>query len=182
MVKILIVNNGTAYLKEIKNSLNSFEYSIIDFKDLDFKKTKEFTHIILSGSKEKIDFNKFKEQIRIINKLNKPILGICFGCQLISKNFKADIEKMPAYRKGKLKIKIIKKDKIFKNLKNKIEIYHDHGYNTKNIKKNLIVLAESEDGNEVIKHKTKKIYGFQFHPEKSKDGLKLIKNFINLFS
>ncbi len=182
MVKILIVNNGTSYLKEIKNSLNSFEYSIIDFKDLDFKKTKEFTHVILTGGKEKLDFNKFKEQIKIINKLNKPILGICFGYQLISKNFGSDIKKMSAYSKGKLKIKIIKKDKIFKNLKNKIEIYHDNGYNIKNIKENLIVLAESKYGIEIIKHKTKKIYGFQFHPEKSKDGLKLIKNFINLFS
>lgn len=182
MVKILVVNNGTAYLKEIKNSLNSFEYFVIDFRDLDFKKTKKFTHIILSGGKEKLDFDKFKEQIKIINKLNKPILGICFGYQLISKNFKSEIEKMPKYRKGKLKIKIIKKDKIFKNLKNKIEIYHDHGYNAKNIKKNLIVLAKSKDGGEIIKHKTKKIYGFQFHPEKSRDGLKLIKNFITLIS
>ncbi len=179
-MKILIINNNTNYLKEIKETLDKFNYNIISFEKIKYPDIEKFTHIILTGGKEKLDFEKFKEVIKIIKNSNKPILGICFGHQLICKFFGTDINKIK-YRKGNLKIKKIKEDKIFKDLGDEIEIYEDHEYIIKNIPKEMISLAESIDGNEVIKHKLKKIYGFQFHPEKTKDGKKLIKNFLNDF-
>ena len=88
-------------------------------------------------------------------------MGICFGHQLICKFFGTDINKIK-YRKGNLKIKKIKEDKIFKDLGDEIEIYEDHEYIIKNIPKEMISLAESIDGNEVIKHKLKKYMVFNF--------------------
>jgi len=179
-MKILIINNNTNYLKEIKKTFDKFNYEIISFEKIKYLDTEKFTHIILTGGKEKLDFGRFKEIIKIIKNSNKPLLGICFGHQLICKFFGANIKKIN-YIKGNLKIKKIKEDKIFRDLGDEIKIYEDHGYVIKNIPKEMISLAESVEGNEIIKHKLKKIYGFQFHPEKTKDGKKLIENFIYAF-
>lgn len=179
-MKILIINNNTNYLKEIKDTFDKFNYEIINFEKIKYKDAEKFTHIILTGGKEKLDFERFKEIIKIIKNSDKPLLGICFGHQLICKFFGTKIKKIK-HRKGNLKIKKIREDKIFKDLGDEIKIYENHEYVIKNIPKEMISLAESIDGNEIIKHKLKKIYGFQFHPEKTKDGKKLIKNFINTF-
>lgn len=94
--------------------------------------------------------------------------------------FGAELHKLDIHRKGPFTINVLKKDRIFEGLKDTLNIYEYHRYSMKNFDEHLVLLAESIDGAEIIKHKDKNIYGFQFHPEASEDGKILVENFLNL--
>ena len=78
-------------------------------------------------------------------------------------------------------INIISKDIIFKNNK-KIKIYESHSWKIAEIPEDFIILAKSKDSIEIIKHKEKEIYGFQFHPEHLVDKTEGDEIFLNLFN
>jgi len=85
---------------------------------------------------------------------------------------------------GKTSKIISKKTGIFKNIPNKFEAtrYHSLIIDKKNISKDLVITAETEDGIIMgIQHKKYNIHGVQFHPEsiKTNVGMKILKNFIN---
>ena len=76
--------------------------------------------------------------------------------------------------------KIIKKDKIFENIKNFSDFYFLHSYCIET-KKNLILSTTKYERSIAASIKYKNIYGIQFHPEKSQNnGIKIIENFSNL--
>lgn len=180
-MKILIINNDTSFLKELVEKLKGFEYKVINFKDFKEKDAEEFTHIILTGGNEKLDFNLFAEEKKLIQNLKKPIFGICFGHQLIVKIFGGEPVKLNFKKKGSFDVNLIKEDNLFEGLKEKINVYFSNLYYMKDIGKELVVLGKSDSGTEIIKHKDKKLYGVQFHPEVgSQDGEKIIKNFLKI--
>ena len=132
-------------------------------------------------------FNKFIE-------LNKPILGICGGAQLINVasggTLIQDLIKIPINHEQinprnqtSHKINIRKKSKLYKICnKDKIKVNSAHHQSVKKLGKNLIVSATSSDGIiEAIEHKKHKwCIGVQWHPEFliTKYDLKIFKNFI----
>jgi GMP synthase (glutamine-hydrolysing) len=178
-MKVLIINNNTSFLEELIEILKDFEYEIIDFKDFKEKDAERFTHIILTGGDEKLDFDLFSEEKKLIENSEKPILGICFGYQLIVKIFGGEPVKMNFKRQGYFDVKILKKDLILEGLEEIIKIYQSHWYFMKYLGKELICLGESNFGIEIIKHRDRKLYGVQFHPEvKSQDGKIIIDNFL----
>ncbi|GAG23693.1 unnamed protein product, partial [marine sediment metagenome] len=144
--------------------------------------TEKYDAIILSGSYDFLPTEEdFSKEIKLIKEYSKPILGICFGFQLICYAYGSKLEKLYAEEKGILHIDITIPDKIFDGL-NSLKVFENHRWYIKEIK-TLIPLAKSKDGIEAIKHPEKKIYGFQFHPEsfiKKTDGKRLIRNFLEL--
>jgi len=177
-MKILIIDNNTSFLKKIMNSLGDVRYEVINFKNFREEDAERFTHIILSGGKEKLDLNLFNEEKKLIENSEKPILGICFGYQLIAKIFGGKPVKMDSEKRGYFGVNLIKKDVLFDGLKEKINVYFFNLYSMKNFREKLDVLGKSEFGDEIIKHRGKKLYGVQFHPEVGSEGKKIIKNFL----
>jgi len=133
----------------------------------------------------------------VLNK-KKPILGICVGMQLFSKEgFEAEktkgfgwinayVTKIPLNIKnlklphvGWNNIKIIKKKKLLRDLRDNCHFYFVHSYEFVTTE-DEIVLAKVDYGKEIIVCIEKEnIFGCQFHPEKSQvDGIKLISNFL----
>ena len=130
----------------------------------------------------------------------KPLLGICVGLQMFAdvgyeetetkglgwiagKVTKIDKQN----RKYKLphigwnEINIMKKSKIFKDIKDKSHMYFVHSYEFIPNDKNTISATTNYSSSHVCAIEMENIFGTQFHPEKSdKVGLKIINNFINL--
>ncbi len=181
-MKVLILNNNTSFLEELIEMLGNFKYEVINFKDFKERDAEKFSHIILTGGNEKLDLDFFSEEKKLIENSKKPILGICFGHQLIAKIFGGKPIKLNSKKKGNFDVNLIKKDILFNDLKEKINVYFSSFYSMKNLGKDLIVLGKSNSGIEIIKHKDRNLYGTQFHPEiKSQDGEKIINNFLKLF-
>ncbi len=134
-----------------------------------------------------------------INK-KKPLLGICVGLQMFADVGYEEIETrgfgwIPGKvskidnQKGKFKlphigwneIKILKNSKIFKDIKNESHMYFVHSYEFIPEDKSVISATTDYSSEIVCSVEKENLFGTQFHPEKSdKDGLKVIKNFLDL--
>lgn len=168
--KTLIVNNNTKHIKAIKKLCSDLGYNsnVIKWDKLKPSDYKKFDLIILSGGTGMaIDKHEkdFKNEIELIKKSNKPIIGFCLGFELICYVFGCTMIRENQAEKGIVKIKAIKKHKIFANKKT-FKVYMSHKWHVKKINSsNLIILAKSTKGIDIVKHKDRFIYGFQFHPE-----------------
>ncbi len=169
-------------------------YKIKNLRSINLEDTKDFDAILLtSGSvgcsvdcdASSFDINHpiFSKEINIIKKSKKPIFGICLGFQVICNVFEGKIKELPQKKKGIEKIEIRKKDDIFMNCPKSINVSERNKWVVTEVGKNLKVLATSKDGIEAVKHKTKPIYGVQFHPfiTKNNQGHKSFENFLKLF-
>ncbi len=104
------------------------------------------------------------------------------GFELIAKAFGSDLKQMAKNKKCEMPISILVDDPVFAGI-DKISAYENHQWKVNDISDVLITLARSQDGIEVIRHKTRPIYGFQFHPEESNYddcGIKLFENIFTL--
>ena len=117
---------------------------------------------------------------------NTPILGICLGHQAFGLVFGGKIEKLEIPLHGKTsEITVTGKNSIlFKDMPEKFNVmrYHSLYVSEENLPEDLTVTAKSDDGIIMaLEHKTKDIYGIQFHPESffTEYGKNIIKNFIS---
>ncbi len=117
---------------------------------------------------------------------NTPILGICLGHQAFGLVFNGKIEKLKTPLHGKTsEITLTDKNSIlFKDMPEKFNVmrYHSLYVSEENLPEELTVTAKSDDGIIMaLEHKTKDIYGIQFHPESffTEYGKNIIKNFIS---
>jgi|TARA_B100000131_G_scaffold118219_1_gene115229 GMP synthase (glutamine-hydrolysing) len=182
--KVLILDFGSQVTKLIARNVRELNvYCEIVRFDISINEIIEQNPkcIILSGSPASIYDKKNPEFDKEILSLNIPILGICYGAQLLSKIFKSQVKKSKIREFGPVKLIKIKQDKILDKIPNNSISWMSHGDTIYKPGKVIDVLARSEFGSVAIfKHKAKKIYGTQFHPEvvHTSFGKKFISNFI----
>lgn len=139
--------------------------------------------IILSGGPSSV-YDKNSPSInKEILDLDLPILGICYGAQLISHIFGGKVRKSKKREFGPAYIEILEKNKLFKGLKKnkKYKVWMSHSDKIERLPPDFYALARSEHSPFAgIAHKTKFIYGVQFHPEviHTEIGSKILKNFV----
>ena len=100
------------------------------------------------------------EKFAWITRVNKPVLGICAGMQILAKVFNSDI--VEKTRIGRYKVKMIRKS----SLTSKNEFY-SYFLNSKAVEpnKDFETLGESGSLKCILKHKRERLYGCLFHPE-----------------
>lgn len=184
-MNILIIDNGTKYLSQLTKLTSSHQVVIKNYSKIVDSDSTSFDLIILSGGHNfSVLGNEqlFKNEFQLVQNTSTPILGICFGFELISYVYGATMLKMESKESGILELEQIQDDPIFAGI-SAIKVYESHRWVVTKVDENLIALAKSRDGVEVIKHKSKLIYGFQFHPEMFEDitqGNEIFANFINI--
>ena len=124
--------------------------------------------------------------LKIVKDLSKkiPILGVCLGHQVIGQAVGAKIINAKKLMHGKTSKISHDKVGIFKGLKNNLigTRYHSLIVDEKTLNKDFIITAKTKDNVIMgIMHKRYNLHGVQFHPESinTKEGMKLIKNFLN---
>ena len=123
--------------------------------------------------------------VELIRASRVPVLGVCLGHQAIGAAFGGTIIKAPEIFHGKISRVKHSEDRLFKGISSPYDVvrYHSLVIEMNSIPEELNVTATLEDDPGVvmaIEHKTRPIYGVQFHPESidTIDGKKLIKNFL----
>ena len=187
--KILIIDFGSQFTQLIARRIReSGVYSeIISHKKVKNKNIdNSIKGIILSGGPLNVyQINKYSFDKRIIEN-QIPVLGICFGHQILSK-LNGGRVKQSKYREFGL-ANIRKKSesiltKNFFNKKNINKVWMSHADQVSKLPKNFNVIASSQNSKfAIIENKKKNFYGVQFHPEvtHTENGKKLINNFIFL--
>lgn len=191
MKKILIFDNGSQYTHLIKRNCRDldFDAEIINAKadESALEKINEYDKIIISGGPSSVYLDKPTLCNRLVElikegKIKKPLLGICYGQQLIAHVFGAKVANGKSAEYGMSKIKIIKKDALlFKEVPAQITAWVSHFDEVKEIPRGFVVTAKSDTCEiEGLENKEMKIYSVQFHPEvwHTEFGEKIIKNFL----
>lgn len=184
-MKILVIDNGTSYLPQLKNLLSSASFQVIKHFEIDPINVENCDAVVLSGGRDfsvKGSENRLRKEIDLVKNSKKPIFGICFGFQVVAHTFGAKLEPMQNKVRGILDIQVIEPDEIFLNIPN-FQVFGSHRWVVKEPTDDLVVLARSKDGIEAIKHKTRPIYAVQFHPEMFVEktcGDEIFRNFLNL--
>ena len=183
---ILVVDNGTYYLSHLTRLLKKHHCRIIRYSEIDSVCPNDFDAIILSGGHDfPVSGNqtRLQKEIDLVKKSKRPIFGICFGYELIATALGAKLRLLRKKEKGIADIQVVAKDKIFNNI-DSFQVFENHRWViVRGSSDNLKVLARSRDGIEIIKHKSKSIYGVQFHPEmfvQQTCGDEILNNFLNL--
>ena len=187
--KILIIDYGSQFTQLIARRIREFGvYSeIISHKKINSKLDKnQINGIILSGGPLNVHQSKKVKFNKKIFKWNVPILGICFGHQVISKELGGKVKKAKHREFGLAKLKRLNKSKLTVNFFTKTginKVWMSHADEVTKLAKGFKVIAKTNTSNfSIIENKSKNYYGIQFHPEVShtENGKKIIKNFIFL--
>ena len=184
--KIIIVDYGSQVTQLIARKVREIGvYSeIINFKQAKLLKKNKYTKgIILSGGPLTITKSKSLDLPQNILNLNKPILGICYGHQILAKKFGGKIKISKTREFGHVKIKSNFKSPLTKNffLNKKNSVWMSHQDIVYKIPKGFKKIASSQNSKfAIISNELKKYYGVQFHPEvtHTKNGKMIIKNFV----
>jgi len=178
-VKILVINNNTYYKNRLADLLKRHELTIINYDQLDGFDSKPFDMIVLSGGGIVADGRKrslkrfshlYEDQIKLIKETKKPVIGICLGCQIIGHAYGAELHKQfKTLRKGLFPIVAIRENDFMAG-EEEAMVYQSNRWIITELPEELECIAASNEGAEIIRHRSKPVWGVQFHPEREKVG------------
>ena len=188
--KVLIIDFGSQFTQLIARRIREFGVfsEIISHKKINSSKIirQNIGGIILSGGPLNVyQNNKFTFDKKIL-KLNIPVLGICFGHQILSKELGGRVKKSKHREFGLATIKKISNSVLTKNFfnnKNTSNVWMSHADQVSKMPKNFKVIASSKNSKlTIIENIKDNFYGVQFHPEvtHTNNGKILLRNFIFL--
>ncbi len=182
--KILILDFGSQYTQLIARSIREANVycEIIPFNK-EIKFSSDLKGIILSGSPFSVnDQNALIIKVKEINE-KVPVLGICYGAQLIAKFYGGIVEKSDKREYGRSKLQIKIADELLKDVKNDSDVWMSHSDTITKLSGEFSITASTH--NIPVAAFSRKadfhpIFGLQFHPEvyHSAEGKKIIKNFL----
>lgn len=109
---------------------------------------------------------------------NKPLLGICYGAEILALAVGGTIKKMNSIQKGQNEVSIHKENPLCSK---KMMVFESHSYEIASISDELFLIGSSNTcKNEIIGYKNSNIFGVQFHPEMNSDGKNMIEKFCAL--
>ena len=182
--KIIVLDFGSQYNQLITRRIRDFGiYSELLPHDLSIEKIKEISPkgIIFSGGPNSVyDDGALKVNPEIFE-LGIPILGICYGMQLMSYDLGGNVEKADNSEYGRADIEVLDKDAVlFKGLPENQYVWMSHGDLVTKAPEGFKVVAASKNCPIAsIANDEKKLYGIQFHAEvrNSEYGLDILKRF-----
>lgn len=182
--KIVVLDFGSQYNQLITRRIRELgAYSELHPHTITAEEIKEMnaTGIIFSGGPNSVyDKNAFSIDDAIFE-MGLPILGICYGMQLMALHLKGDVKKSQNREYGKAEVKILKESKLFSGLPEEQIVWMSHGD----------LVTEAPPGFDVIgtsagcpiaamADESRSFYGVQFHPEvrHSIYGNELLRQFV----
>jgi GMP synthase (glutamine-hydrolysing) len=138
--------------------------------------------IILSGGPASVYAPKAPKVDPAIYELGLPILGICYGMQLLSRDLGGSVARSTHREYGKGVLATIGSSPLFKGLPKKLDVWNSHGDRVEKLPKGFIAIGTTENApHAVIADAKRKIYGMQFHPEvhHTPKGKAILQNFLH---
>lgn len=187
--RVIVVDFGSQYNQLIVRKVRELNVSseLVTCEYLNNKiadgTVDEFDAIIFSGGPNIVtDEGALKVDTRLFD-LNIPILGVCYGMQLLGEHFGSDLVEGQVKEYGAQTINITDDSSLFKGLNTSEDVWMSHGYEVANVSDKLTVTATTKD--DVIASiavKGKPFFGVQFHLEVTDtiNGMTMLSNFLDL--
>ncbi len=182
--KILILDFGSQYTQLIARKIRECQvYCEIHPCTWSLKKINQFKPkgIILSGGPASVLDPDSPLVDRALFNIKVPVLGICYGMQVITHMLGGKVD--PAHERefGKAELMISSFSHLFENVGNRSTVWMSHGDRINKPPDGFHPTAFTNNSPvAAIEHSLQKIYGLQFHPEvvHTQEGIKILKNFL----
>ena len=182
MEKILIIDFGSQYTQLIARRVRELNvYCEIHPFNKFPEPDSDVKGIILSGSPFSVrDAGSPRIDLRSLSGL--PLLGVCYGAQLLAFEAGGNVEPAPSREYGRAMLSIVDpSDPLMASLPSPTQVWMSHGDTITSIPDSFEVIASTESVRVAAFHiRGFKQWGIQFHPEvyHSTDGLQLLRNFV----
>lgn len=181
---VLILDFGSQYTQLIARRVREQNvYSRIEPFHIGVDKIKSLNPgaLILSGGPSSVYGEKSPKIGKDILNLGIPLLGICYGLQLIAYLSNMKVEPAGGREYGLANLQIVEESRLLANVRNNSKVWMSHGDKITGYPDDFMVTGNTENTeNAVIESNKRKIYGVQFHPEvfHTEEGQKIIANFL----
>lgn len=182
-VPILVLDFGSQYTQLIARKLReSGVYTeVVPYREsIEDIKARKPQGIILSGGPASVYAEDAYKPDEGVWDLGLPILGICYGMQLITQHFGGEVVAADHHEYGKAKLKVEDNSSIFKGISDDSIVWMSHGDRAEKLPAGFDIIGTSENSPyAAIADDNRKVYAFQFHPEvhHSVEGTAMLKNF-----
>jgi GMP synthase (glutamine-hydrolysing) len=180
---ILILDFGSQYTQLIARRIRELGvYSEIQpfSEEISSLKNDNIRGIILSGGPSSVYSENAPLVSSSILDLGIPVLGICYGLQLIINLSGGKVSPALDREYGEAKLSILENSALLQDMSDNTTVWMSHGDKVTQLSSDYRTIAETDNSpNAVVQHSSKPIFGLQFHPEvnHTAEGEKLLKNF-----
>ncbi len=184
MSKIVILDFGSQFTQVIARRIRELNvFSEIVHHHTSLEKIKELkpSGIILSGGPASVYSDKAPHPDLGIFELGIPILGICYGMQLMGFHLKGGVQKCDRREYGRGTLKVKKANPLFTDIPRSLEIWNSHGDRLTRLPNGFEAIGISDNAPfAAIQDAKRQFFGLQFHPEVSHTprGKEILKNFV----
>lgn len=181
---ILVLDFGSQYTQLIARRIRESKvYSEILPFNADLQKIKSFSPkgIILSGGPSSVYEKNAPMPDKRIFELGIPILGICYGMQLMAHAYGGKVAKSSKREYGRAVLKIDDKKDIFKGIPQSKVVWMSHGDRILKYPSGFSSIAHTDNSPVAAMADRKRgLFAFQFHPEvaHTEHGVRILKNFV----
>ena len=182
--KIIVLDFGGQYNQLIARRVRECNvYCEIYSYKTDLEKIKEMQPkgIIFTGGPNSAYEADSPSYTREIFNLGVPILGICYGAQLMMHLLGGKVEKAPVREYGKIEVTVDRSSKLFENVSEKTICWMSHNDYISQAAPGFAVSAHTADCPvAAVEDVEKRLYAIQFHPEvlHTQEGTKMLSNFV----
>ncbi len=184
MQKILVLDFGGQYNQLIARRVrdNKVYAEILPYTTpIDEIKKNGYSGIIFTGGPNSVFDMSSPHYSRSILDLGIPVLGICYGCQLIAWMQGGTVSTAPVSEYGMVKLNVISSSPLFKNIPEASTVWMSHTDYISKAPDGFDIIANTENCPcAAVQDSNKNIYAVQFHPEvtHSEYGSQLLHNFL----
>lgn len=183
--KILVLDFGSQYAQLIARRVREKNvFAVIVRHDISAERVQELVPkgLIFSGGPASVHWSDSPKCDPDLFQLEIPILGICYGMQLVCQAMGGKVESHQGREYGPATCRVLKANELFADLPGEFQVWMSHGDQVTSISDEFEVLASTESCPlAAVKHRSRPLYGRQFHPEVTHTtyGCQILGNFVN---
>jgi GMP synthase (glutamine-hydrolysing) len=180
---VVVLDFGSQYTQLIARrirELGVFSLILPFNTNLQELKSNQIKGVILSGGPNSVYQENAPHIDAQVFNLGIPVLGICYGLQLVMHLMGGRVEASAKREYGKAEISLNKSSKLFTDVVDNSTVWMSHGDKVVNIADNFESIGNTKNSPyAAVEHKNLPVYGLQFHPEveHTAQGKEILKNF-----